>query len=603
MTGIANRMKLHEKLILAVTVIVVIPLFSVGFFSYAKYKGIINTEVVLSFQQTLTQINDNINYKLLFYKDFADNIVYSNTVSLVLSPREIAPGFAYDVLQENHERLKNLINSTVSSLKGIEDIRIYKRDRTIPTDGHYLFDESDVEDQSWHAQMIAERRSSLWWIEGDREVEPRSIAYIVPIFDRATVAANYGTNRIGFLKIVFSTKQITEVLQKFDIPGGRILILDDSGRPLFDPDGNAAADLAPYRELLASESRTSFEGTVDGRTEFVIFGNVSVNGWKSVIFVPTSQMHKKITSVRNYTIFVGCLAFAMFVISISFVSRLLLNRIYRLKEKMSQVRDIRFENSRAIPGNDEIAVLDKGFEDMMVRIKSLVTEVYTAQLLKKEAELRTLQEQINPHFLYNTLESIKCCIDVNENEHAVDMVMALKALYRIGLNAGKQVITLEEEIKHAEAYIEIQKFRYGNSFEVQWTVDARTLRQPVCKIILQPIIENAIYHGFRQPQETGRIEIAIAVAGENIEMRIRDNGAGMSAERVAELRETLANRTESGGMGLKNVNERIRLHYGDNYGLSISGAPGEGTAVTMSIPFVSGPADSRIGGEASCIPQ
>jgi len=584
--AITNKLKLKEKMILIYTVIVALPMIFVGFFSYNRYKDVILQEVNLSFNQTIKQVNENINYKLTFYKDFADYIIYSESVKSILTT--INNTFEQEDSQfTNLRTLKNLINSKILDLKEISDLRIYKRNISLPTDGYYIFDESDIKDEIWYKNMVNNQIKCLWLKEYDSFANSYSISYVVPVFyfSDDIVHFDYENSRIGTLKIDFSSKQIINILKKFDIDGGRILITDENGDILFSAKDEKLQNIGS-EELSKIKGNISgtFETTISNQNYFAIFDDIGINNWKTIIYIPVKNVNTRISSVARGTMLTTLILFLAAIIAIIIVSRILLRRIYQLENKILRIKNGDIDNVDEIRGNDEIAELDRGFNEMLGRLKQLLKDVYYEKVQKKEAELKSLQAQINPHFLYNTLESIKCSIDMDEKENAIKMVIALKNLFRIGINSGKEFITLEDEIKHAMSYIEIQKFRYGDRFEVTWNVDQSLLNTRVLKTILQPVIENAIYHAFDKLRRRGLIEITIGRKDKNVEIMIKDNGVGINEQKLLELREMLLGNREAGSIGLKNVNERIKLYYGDGFGIKLFSNPEEGTRVIINYP-------------------
>lgn len=236
-----------------------------------------------------------------------------------------------------------------------------------------------------------------------------------------------------------------------------------------------------------------------------------------------------------------------------------------------------------VEGTSEIAALSDSFGHMVVRIQRLMEKVRQEEITLRKTELNALQAQINPHFLYNTLDSIAWMCEEERNKEAVVMVNALAKLFRISISKGHELITIQKECEHAESYLKIQKYRYKNQFTYEFHVQD-SCKEFLCnKITLQPIIENAIYHGLDMVDE-GKIIIEVAEKEGNIVMSVSDNGIGMSQEQCREIlhRDT----KDKTGIGIKNVNDRIQIYFGDKYGLTIHSELDEGTRVDICIPKV-----------------
>lgn len=265
------------------------------------------------------------------------------------------------------------------------------------------------------------------------------------------------------------------------------------------------------------------------------------------------------------------------------VSRLVSRPIHGLVDEMR-----RFEQDAAqfvyqpVSGTDEINVLSGSFEHMVVRIQNLMAEVKSEEETLRKTELKALQAQINPHFLYNTLDSIQWMCEVGRTDEAVQMVSALARLFRISISRGADLIPIRRELEHAESYLIIQKFRYKDQFSYRFDVDESVLDCLCSKITLQPIIENAILHGFGELVEDGEIVISAKADGADVVLTVTDNGIGMDE---AQCHAILSHdQSEPGGIGIKNVADRIRIYFGAPYGLSIESEPDRGTRVTIRLP-------------------
>ena len=267
------------------------------------------------------------------------------------------------------------------------------------------------------------------------------------------------------------------------------------------------------------------------------------------------------------------------------ISRMLSHPLQQLETAMEQFeQDADGFTFQSVAGTREVQELSDSFGHMVGRIQRLMTTVREEELNLRKTELKALQAQINPHFLYNTLDSIAWMCERGKNADAVKMVHALAKLFRISISRGHELIPIEKELQHAESYLLIQKFRYKNQFTYHFTVDESCLHCLCNKITLQPIIENAINHGLDLLVESGHIEIEVCRDGEDILFKVSDDGIGMAPEQVAELlKNEPSDRT---GIGIKNVNDRLRIYFGPPYGLSIDSVPDEGTVVTIRMPCV-----------------
>ena len=267
------------------------------------------------------------------------------------------------------------------------------------------------------------------------------------------------------------------------------------------------------------------------------------------------------------------------------LSRLLSRPLQQLENAMEAFeQDADHFAFHAVRGTREVQNLSDSFGHMVGRIQQLMTTVREEEIDLRKTELKALQAQINPHFLYNTLDSIAWMCERGKNADAVQMVHALARLFRISISRGHELIPIEKELQHAEAYLQIQKYRYKNQFTYHFTVDEGCLHCLCNKITLQPIIENAIVHGLDLMVDAGHIEITVRPDGGDILLIVADDGIGMEPEQVAALLQNEP--SDRTGIGVKNVNDRLRIYFGPEYGLSITSAPYEGTTVTIRTPRV-----------------
>lgn len=234
-------------------------------------------------------------------------------------------------------------------------------------------------------------------------------------------------------------------------------------------------------------------------------------------------------------------------------------------------------------GSLEVTSLSNAFGHLVIRIQELMNQVRNEEIVLRKTELRALQAQINPHFLYNTLDSIAWMCEEGRTKDAVEMVNALARLFRISISKGHELIPVEKEVEHAKSYLQIQKFRYKNQFQYSFDVQESCLHYYCNKITLQPIIENAIYHGLNRMIDEGFIEIKIFEDGGDVVFTVEDNGVVMTKEQCESILHKEV-KGQTGGIGIKNVNDRVKIYFGEQYGMKIESELDEGTKVSIRMP-------------------
>lgn len=311
-------------------------------------------------------------------------------------------------------------------------------------------------------------------------------------------------------------------------------------------------------------------------------------GWKLVQFTPQTQIWNQLGGIRNQSILWLFGWFLLFTaVFIYFVIRLT-KPLKQLVSSMNRLGSGDFHSYVVIEGKDEFQTLGNHFNRMLDRLQQLIVNLSEEQKRKEEARLQTLQAQINPHFLFNTLNSIKWMAMLSGAKHVSQMITKLGKLLQYTMKVGDEIVTLEEDIHHLESYLDLQKIRFNDNIRIHFYVPPELQHFSILKFILQPIVENSIIHGQRMPLT---IEICAALEDDALIIQVADDGNGISDERLGELRTQLnQDHVRYSGIGIYNVNERIKMHFGQAYGLEINSTLGKGTQVTVKLPLQSVPA-------------
>jgi two-component system, sensor histidine kinase YesM len=371
--------------------------------------------------------------------------------------------------------------------------------------------------------------------------------------------------------------------------GGFLFIEDAEGGTVYSP-----VNPVVYRvrgEWLAGP-RTSTVRRIGGADYQIIAQGSDYTGWKTIGVFPLNEIMSQVSLIRYYSFLIaGVTLLVAFVTSIFFTGSIA-RPVIALRALMKEAEEgnlaVRFEGRQ----EDEIGHLGKSFNAMIEEIQKLIDLVYREQQSKREAELKTLQEQIKPHFLYNTLDTIHWMAQDHGAADIVQIVSALTSLFRIALSKGKEMISLSDELEHVRSYLIIQKLRYEDKFDFSLCVQDEMLSFMVLKLTLQPIVENAIYHGIKERRGHGTIRVDALRRDGALVVRVCDDGVGMSSEKLEAVRALLtqapAESSHKTGYGISNVNERIQLSFGKDYGLRFQSAPGVGTTVEILHPLIPG---------------
>lgn len=313
------------------------------------------------------------------------------------------------------------------------------------------------------------------------------------------------------------------------------------------------------------------------------------------IYYQTESMEKVTdtlnTQIRTFIIICACLIAVLTIglaMAVMQITTGMLRPIQVLAQAAGRISEGDLDARADVDSRDEIAVLADRFNDMAGNIQTLVVKVREDEQKMRKADLRLLQEQINPHFLYNTLDNIVWLIEGNEPDEAVEMVITLSEFFRLVLSKGKEFITIRQEEQHISSYLQIQGKRYHDILDYHIYIDPEIYEYQIPKLTLQPLVENALYHGIKYKRSRGMIEITGTKEGENLYLTVADDGVGMDEDELKKLEKEISRpckETES-GFGLANVNERIRMYFGSEYGMKIWSEKGSGTRITIEIPAI-----------------
>lgn len=365
---------------------------------------------------------------------------------------------------------------------------------------------------------------------------------------------------------------------------GYCFLMDDAGNIIYHPQQQL------LYAGLKSEDTEALAALEDGAyaDDTVIYSVASVgeSGWRAVgVSYVDELVNRNVNDMIRLSLWLAVVVLAVAVLTSWLLSRLIGKPLRGLASAMESFEsDADHFTYRPVGGTREVQELSDSFEHMVLRIQELMTTVREEEVNLRKTELKALQAQINPHFLYNTLDSIAWMCEQGRNADAVKMVHALARLFRISISRGHELIPIAKEIEHAESYLQIQMYRYKNQFTYEFDVDPDCLSYYCNKITLQPIIENSINHGLDLMVDEGRIDVRVRFDGDDIVFSVQDNGVGMSPEQLEAIMQH--GPTDRTGIGIKNVNDRLKIYFGRSYGLSITSEPDVGTCVEIRMPRI-----------------
>jgi len=590
---------LRAKLLTMFVILTSIPLIAVGLVSYQKSFNTVSghskaatmlvvdqlaRDIDILFQDTGRLLELENNPQALHFL-FSQSETYDDAKEILKTFNLYRETYKYD----------NVLNITMVNLygRGISERR-----------GVFLLDKNPLRNPHFN-YLLSHPEAILNIPPSDASPLDRLDGFQYPnqnvISIMATVKQRITHEVIGFIVIDLEDSVVERFFDSFSIgKTGFFYIVDESGNPIFTPsDMKESIQSIQPTELshLLNSQHDSFVDQSTGKPKFVVFSTSAATGWKIIGQVPLQEIVEDANEIRQLIIISVALSILFTITLYFFITTRLTRPVQLLKNKMRQAASGYLEAKVKPTGQDEIADLGNSFNIMLDQIKMLLDQSISEQEQIQKAELRTLQAQINPHFLYNTLDSIVWMAEAGKNEQVIQLVQALSRFFRISLNKGRDWITLREELEHVRNYLVIQQMRYRDILDYQIEVDAELYELPILKMTLQPIVENALYHGLKNKRTKGLIRILGQLHNKHmIELVIEDNGIGMIPEKLAQLRDQLNKQRFpeetgveiSGGFGLHNVHERLRLYYGSPYGVDIDSIDQVGTKVILQIPIKKG---------------
>lgn len=593
-SSLKNRALSQTAVLIIVTMCIMVTVFYMVFHSRAfnergKYEeeNLVNMEAYLnSYLEEVDSIAKNVNYNY-YLQDYLETVIKEED-------DYVDSGIGKNM--RSYEMSSQAFSDTLLSRADISSIMIFGKKKMLLNRSMYTYQKValDYSKLDWYAKAVAKPQDAI--ITGPNRHSFFDTDDEVISLSREVQSYENGTFR-GVILIHLNMNKITEICNSFqEKQENFICIINDKGELVYEQQNGRerfAFDEKENRQelntALGKTKESCFRLNYRGEKYLVTRTDMKTTGWTLVSMVPYKSVMAETMAISGVMI----LAVAITLI----VTLLLLNRILtgvvkplkKLEKYMVQVNPDNMDQRMEILTDDEIGHLSMKFNQMMDRIRNLKEQVIEEQEDKRKYELQALQAQINPHFLYNTLDSIIWMAETNDS-NIVAMTEALAKLFRISLNKGNEEISLERELEHVKNYLIIQSMRYADKFTYEISAEPGVERCRTIKLILQPIVENCIYHGIKKKRGTGKITIRAYRREQNLIIEVSDDGCGMPEEICRKiLSDEIESENISGsGIGVKNVNERIQLRFGKKYGLSYSSEEGVGTTVTYVLPYNEG---------------
>lgn len=574
-----RNVRLGYKLAIVYALSGFLPVVAVLSVTYVQMKQILLQNERDSMESYLYQALASMENKLAIYTNLNNYICYNQTISQVI-------GYQYDSVYEMYNQLVTILDPMLASLKyfhnDVGKVTIYV-DKDMIKHGDTLAPISEIIDTDWY-RSVTDSGEMQWFVNKNEEI----VFGVSPM----SMLKRYGLDGILYIGVEYDSmfETFKQTLQ------------NNYGIVVFDEKGNAVYEKAffdkKYREYELNAAQL-LDQKKNQENEYTILSETSsVTGWTACLYKPNSLIVWSATPITRIAIIAVFVMTLMSVIAMMILTSFVTKRIRRLRSGMKEVEQGNFEVNITSDSRDEIGDLVNGFDSMLLQLNTLIKEVYEGRIKEKEYEMRALQAQINPHFLYNTLETIRGQALIDDNEEIAKMVEALSAFFRYSISRKGNLVTLRDELANIENYMLIQRYRFNNRFSMEVLIDEEDEEAfdfLIPRLIIQPVVENAIFHGLEEKLEGGKVTIDIIVTDKNLILMISDNGKGMDVDTLKELNARIqSNNVElddreernqrNTGIALPNIHKRIQLLFGEEYGVNVYSTAGQGTDVEITIP-------------------
>jgi two-component system, sensor histidine kinase YesM len=587
-----NNLPIRYKLISHFIIISIIPIICLGLLINWTVERVLEEQVNDNTLQLISKVNKSLEFYINNMQSITYFIGFNEKVQHFLAADNEAepnPANEYDI-----QRFLRDFTTLSPEVAGI---------LIVNSNGDYISNEffapstKDLTEESWYKEAVD--NNGIFTIIG--QPKDRGLSSLVNYQNDEVVSVvravvdPYADEVLGVILIDLKQRVIKETLVDVRLgKTGYLMLVDDQGRNIYQPN-DPLIENVPNKWIAGQDSGTFSKEVNSQRLQFIHQKSPFTN-WTTIGVFPAEETIFEIREIRFYLVsFIFLLM--IFGIQISyFLSNSISNPIAQLMKFMRKAEsgefDVRYKDKR----NDEIGMLGRSFNKMLRQINHLMSLTKLQEKEKRDAEFRSLQANINPHFLYNTLDTIQWMARKQKTNDIAEVVESLAKLFRIGLSKGRDIISLDEELDHIKNYLQIQKTRYRDKLSYQIHVGESVSDLYVIKFILQPIIENAIYHGIKERRGPGHIIVTAQEKESKLSITIEDNGAGMTELQLQEMRQALSEaiaRTENKGetrdkkgYGTLNVQARIKLAFGEGYGMHIHSEEKSGTTVEIILPML-----------------
>ncbi|WP_239616914.1 sensor histidine kinase [Cohnella mopanensis] len=579
---LSQKISIRNQIIFLILLILILPFLFTFYFLDKPLEKAIKTKIGHSAQEALTLAGRNIEFTTEDMFTAANEITQNpSVIQLLQDPKALT---AYEKYELQHNELNKVSRSNHTTYVAVMDYS-----------GNMItsrYTEPQVYNEIMHSDWLTrlnESPNQLLWIFRKTNY---TFADKRPTVSLAKMIVEPQTNRkLGVLLYSKAEEDLYSYITGLE---GEVFLTDSSGTIISSADKDRLGSvLPPQYSVMDNEDNSRGQTTVgEGSDKKIVnFYKISQTGWSIVQIVPYDTVFKEIFDIRKANFMMSGIIIVLFVLMTVAIANGISKPLIVMVKKMTGMENNQFNSPILINGPKEISVLQRTYNQMLGQVKDLLQRVKDEYKQKEDMRFRALQAQINPHFILNTLNNIKWTAYMRGEREVGQMLSSLAGLMEGSIVRGSTMNTLKDEMDYIHNYIALMKLKYNEKLDIVFDVPEELLHAETIKFMLQPIVENCIEHGIDQLPGKGIIEVKGRLIQSTLIITVRDNGVGVDEERLAEIKNWL-NKTTDGAeakrIGVQNVHERLKLQYGEDFGLAIDGKPGEGTTVTYRLPFLQG---------------
>ena len=565
-----KNLNFQGKLVVGYLFLALIPMLCVTWDTYFNLRSILLEQSYDNINEEIEKMNQNFSMLLE---------PCLTTLDILYVDESLCGYLSQDYSRDSYEEMFYYIDRKITGIylvnPSISRIRFYSSNSTLPSDNYYFFNENVMADQERSHTRQAQGKVVLNGVNSPEGEMHLCLERLLNVYPQGKTES--------ILSLEIESNLLNEFV-KTQNKTDTIFLTDSSGMILAaSRPERVGKNIVQWMPDWKPADKIQTEFTDEGADKIGISTESSFETYIVMISDKEATL-KNMKTVSGQMMFLIFLSAAVVMILILLYSKWLSDRVSKVMYAARKLGDGEFDYVLEDMGKDEIGQIGDAFNVLNVKIQRLIRENYEKKIKLQSEELNLMQEQINPHFLYNALSVISAMALRERGMQTVKSVKYLADFYRISLNKGKQILSIQEEMELLKNYMKIQKLRFGSSIQVEYDIKKELLTLKTIKLLLQPLVENSIHHGRKSDEEVLMIRVRVQLDGEHVCFSVEDNGVGIEQDKLEKLRSQLEKFEE--GYGLKNVHNRVRLTYGEEYGVKIESVFGKGTRVLVYIPII-----------------